>query len=130
MIILLAFAFLAGLVTVLSPCILPVLPILLAAGVGQGRYRPIGIISGLVLSFAFFTLTLTSLVQLLGISPDFLRYVAIILIAFFGLTMLFDKLGNYFSNLTSGIASLGNIIQEKSHFAGTGFLSGFILGVA
>lgn len=130
MIILLIFAFLAGLVTVLSPCILPVLPILLAAGVGQGRYRPIGIIIGLILSFSFFTLTLTSLVQLLGISPNFLRYIAIILIAFFGLTMLSDKLSKYFSNLTSGIANLGNIIQEKSTFAGTGFLSGFILGIA
>jgi len=130
MIILLIFSFLAGLVTVLSPCILPVLPILLAAGAGSGKYRPLGIISGLILSFAFFTLTLTYLVKISGISPNLLRYFAIALITFFGLTMLFENLGKYFSKLTSGISSLGNKIQEKSNFAGEGFFSGFIFGIA
>jgi cytochrome c-type biogenesis protein len=61
------FTFLAGIVTVLSPCVLPVLPAILSAGLGKGRYRPLGVIIGLVLSFAFFTLSLTFLVHLLGI---------------------------------------------------------------
>lgn len=130
MIILLLFAFLAGVVTVLSPCILPVLPILLSVSIGQERNRPYGIVIGLVLSFAFFTLTLTALVNSTGISPDILRYVAITLIAFFGLTMLFPKLSNYFASKTSGLAHYGNLIQEKSGFFGNGFLSGFVLGTA
>ena len=51
--ILLGIAFLAGLITAISPCILPVLPILLGGG-ASGR-RPFGIILGLVGSFSVFT---------------------------------------------------------------------------
>ncbi len=129
-IILLLFAFLSGVVTVLSPCILPVLPILLSVSVGQGRYRPYGIISGLVISFAFFTLSLTALVHTTGISPNILRYIAILLIIFFGLTMLFPELGNFFAVKTSVFARLGNIVQTESQFLGNGFLSGFVIGAA
>lgn len=74
MILLLAFAFLAGVFTVLSPCILPILPAILSAGTAQGRLRPLGIIIGLVFSFTFFTLALTAIVQVTGVSPNVLRY--------------------------------------------------------
>lgn len=130
MLILLFFAFLAGIVTVLSPCVLPVLPALLSAGGGKGHLRPIGIICGLIFSFTFFTLTLTTIVHLTGISPDFLRYIAIGLIVLFGLLMIFPFLGEKFAEATSGIADLGQSVQEKSKLFGSGFSSGFILGVA
>lgn len=130
MIILLLFAFLAGIVTVLSPCVLPVLPALLSASGGKGHLRPLGIITGVILSFTFFTLTLTAIVQLTGISPDFLRYIAIALIALFGLLMIFPSLGLKFADWTSSLANLGFSIQEKSRLFGSGFWSGFVLGVA
>jgi cytochrome c biogenesis protein CcdA/thiol-disulfide isomerase/thioredoxin len=130
MYILLLFAFAAGIVTVISPCILPVLPLLLAAGAAQGRYRPYGIIVGLVVSFTFFTLSLTALVHLTGISPDFLRYIAIALITFFGLTLIFPQLEQWFSQLTSGIANVGQQFQAQTITQESGFWSGFILGCA
>ncbi len=130
MLILLLFAFLAGIVTVLSPCVLPVLPALLSAGGGKGHLRPVGIICGLIFSFTFFTLTFTTIVHLTGISPDFLRYIAIGLIAVFGLLMIFPFLGEKFAEATSGIANLGQSVQEKSKLFGSGFWSGFILGIA
>jgi cytochrome c biogenesis protein CcdA/thiol-disulfide isomerase/thioredoxin len=130
MIALILFAVLAGLVTVLSPCILPVLPILLAAGVGQGRYRSLGIILGLIISFSFFTLALTALVHATGISPDGLRYIAIAVIIICGLMMLFPALGDRFAAMTSALAHIGSAVQEKSQFVGTGFLSGCIVGIA
>src|ERR1700722_8389602 len=126
MLILLLFAFLAGIVTVLSPCVLPVLPALLSAGGGKGHLRPIGIICGLIFSFTFFTLALTAIVHLTGISPDFLRYIAIGLIALFGLLMIFPSLGDKFAEATSGVADLGQAVQEKSKLFGSGFWSGFI----
>ena len=85
---------------------------------------------GLVLSFSFFTLALTSIINLTGISADALRYCAIGLITFFGLTMLFPRLGDWFAAKTSGIANIGLQVQEKSASLGTGFWSGFLLGVA
>ena len=130
MIALIFFSFLAGVVTVLSPCILPILPILLAAQVGQGYYRPYGIIIGLVSSFTFFTLALTALVRATGVSPDFLRYGAIGITIFFGLTLLFPWLDDRFTALTSVFSNLGTAIQERATLVGTGFLSGFILGGA
>ena len=47
------FAFVAGAGTALSPCVLPVLPAVLSAGVTGGRRRPAGVIVGLVISFTF-----------------------------------------------------------------------------
>ena len=54
MLVLLAIGFVAGIVTALSPCVLPVLPIVLAGG-ATGR-RPLAIIAGIVLSITVFTL--------------------------------------------------------------------------
>ena len=48
-----AFAFVAGAGTALSPCVLPVLPAALSVGVTGGRRRPLGVVTGLVLTFTF-----------------------------------------------------------------------------
>lgn len=130
MTILLLFAFLAGIVTVLSPCVLPVLPALLSAGAGRGHLRPIGIISGVVTSFTTFTLFLTGLVHLTGISSNFLRMLAILLISAFGVMMIFPSLSEKFAKATSQVANLGQNVQSKSALFGSGFWSGFVLGIA
>lgn len=130
MYILLIFAFLAGLITALSPCILPVLPLLLSAGIDQGKWRPYGIILGLIVSFTFFTLSLTALVHATGISPDILRYIAIGLISFFGLALIFPQLESWLSQKFTSIASLGQSLQTRSEQAGSGFWSGILLGCA
>lgn len=131
MILLMAFAFLAGLATVLSPCVLPVLPAILSAGASGGRYRPLGLILGFTLSFAFFTLALSSLVQILGLSANVLRYIAIAIIGFFGLVMIIPSLSNRFAWFTSSIADLGTQVQSYSPAEGKkGFLSGIVLGAA
>lgn len=130
MIVLMFFSFLAGIVTVLSPCVLPILPALLSASTAQGRYRPIGIVLGLILSFSFFTLTLTAIIHATHLPPDILRYVAIAIIAFFGLVMIFPSLGELFAEKTAGIAAIGQSVQEKSGHISSGFGSGFVLGMA
>jgi cytochrome c biogenesis protein CcdA/thiol-disulfide isomerase/thioredoxin len=125
---LLIFAFLAGVITVISPCILPVLPILFAAGIGEGRYRPVGIVLGLVISFTFLTLALTAVVQATGISPTLLRSISIALLIIFGLMLIFPVFGDYFAQLTSGIANVGISVQQRATLAGKGFWSGLIMG--
>ena len=72
----LLFAFLSGVVTVLSPCVLPVLPFLLSGAIG-GRARPYGIILGFIASFTAFTLFLSGFVAVLGISSDALRLMSV-----------------------------------------------------
>jgi cytochrome c biogenesis protein CcdA/thiol-disulfide isomerase/thioredoxin len=76
MVLLLLIGFLAGVVTAISPCVLPVLPILLAGG-ASGR-SPVRVIAGLVLSFSVFTLFATWLLDQLGLPQDTLRNLAIV----------------------------------------------------
>jgi cytochrome c biogenesis protein CcdA/thiol-disulfide isomerase/thioredoxin len=129
MILLLVFAFLAGLFTVLSPCILPILPAILSAGTAQGRLRPLGIIIGLIASFTFFTLALTAIVQVTGISPNILRYGAIGLIFLFGLVMIFPRLSNLFAQITTPFANLGQVMTRPSNGFGGGVIFGLALGL-
>ncbi len=128
MFLLLLFAIIAGIITSLSPCILPVLPLLLAAGTGPGRYRPYAIIIGLIVSFSFFTLFLTSIIHAFGISPNTLRFVAIIFFVLFGLTLLFPRFELLFTKLVSPLVQFGSRAQLSTQ--GTGFISGLFFGVA
>ncbi|HLJ30797.1 MAG TPA: cytochrome c biogenesis CcdA family protein, partial [Candidatus Babeliales bacterium] len=130
MIIIIAFAFLAGFITILSPCILSIAPILLATSTQESRYKPLGVITGLIISFSFFTLALTAIVQATGISPDIFRYIALAILIFFGLTMIIPFLENKFAIFTARIAHIGNVLQEHASSVKTDFVSGLIVGIA
>ncbi|TFH05864.1 MAG: cytochrome c biogenesis protein DipZ, partial [Spirochaetales bacterium] len=103
-IIILLFAFVSGVITILSPCILPVLPIVLSGAVGGGKARPFGVVTGFVVTFTVFTLALSALVQVAGISPDALRVVAVGILAVFGLVMVVPTLRDGFEVITSRLA--------------------------
>ena len=126
--LLLVFSFLAGVFTILSPCILPILPAILSAGTIKGKWRPLGIIIGLIVSFTFFTLSLTAIVHATGLSANALRYAAIILIALFGLVMIFPRLSDWFAKAASPIANLGQNIQGGR--SSNGFGGGLVFGAA
>lgn len=89
MLVEIAFALLAGMLTVAAPCILPMLPILLGVSIGQSsRWRPLFIVIGFVITFAGASLVFSAVTHILGLSPDVLRNVAIVLLALFGLMMI------------------------------------------
>jgi cytochrome c biogenesis protein CcdA/thiol-disulfide isomerase/thioredoxin len=90
-IVLLGIGLLAGFVTAISPCVLPVLPILLAGG-ATGR-KPLRIITGLITSFVVFTLFATWLLGKLGLRDDRLRQLAIVLLFVLAATLLIPQLG-------------------------------------
>src|SRR5689334_18818390 len=89
-----------GLITGVSPCVLPMLPIVFfAAGRDDGaaaasRGRALVIIAGLVTGFSFFTLLGTTLLGLLGLPDDFLRWVGVTLLALVGIGMLVPAFGH------------------------------------
>ncbi|MGB0757400.1 MAG: cytochrome c biogenesis protein CcdA [Patescibacteria group bacterium] len=128
MLLLLIFAFLGGVVTILSPCILPILPIILSGSVGGGKKKPYGIVTGFVVSFTFFTLFLTSIVNATGVSADILRTLSVVILFAFGLTLLLPqvqaKLEMLFSKLASRVPQQGT----KDGFSG-GFVIGLSLGL-
>src|SRR2546426_7790917 len=92
MALLIAFAFLAGAGTAVSPCVLPVLPIVLSAGATGGRRRPLGIVTGLALSFTFATVALVYVIDALGVPGGFPRTVAIVVLFAFGVALLVPAL--------------------------------------
>ncbi len=78
MLLLLGVAFIAGVITSLSPCVLPVLPLILAGSASStDRRRPYAITAGLILSFTIFTLAGGALLSALGLPEDLLRDLAI-----------------------------------------------------
>ena len=117
-------AFLEGLALIASPCILPVLPLVLSTSVEGGRRRPFGIIFGFVLSFSLFALLSRKVVAALGIDLDIIKDVSLALLFLFGLVLLSGKLSAKFSQLTQGAANLGNKVSA----GGGGFFSGIAIG--
>lgn len=125
MIIDIGLAFLEGLALIVSPCILPVLPLVLAASVEGGRSRPYGIIIGFVLAFSLFALVSRQIVQALGVDLDIIKNASLVLLALFGLVLLSSKLSDKFSTLTQGAANFGNDLASRG---GEGLLSGVLIG--
>ena len=76
--VLLGIALIAGVITAISPCVLPVLPILLAGSASDDRRRPFAIVAGLIVSFTAFTLAGAALLSALGLPEDLLRDIAIV----------------------------------------------------
>jgi cytochrome c biogenesis protein CcdA/thiol-disulfide isomerase/thioredoxin len=91
-ILLLGIAVGAGVITAISPCVFPVLPILFAGG---GSRRPLPIIGGLVASFAVFTLFATWILKQLGLPQDFLRNLAIALLFLLAATLVFPQVAHW-----------------------------------
>jgi cytochrome c biogenesis protein CcdA/thiol-disulfide isomerase/thioredoxin len=85
---------LAGVVTGLSPCVLPVLPILAAGGaVEGGRWRPVGIVAGMVLTFSLATLLGSSVLSFFGLPESLLRDIGIAVLFILGASLLIPALG-------------------------------------
>jgi thiol-disulfide isomerase/thioredoxin len=91
MLVLIGIGLAAGFITAISPCVLPVLPIVFAGGATGGRRKPFAIIAGLVLSFSAFTLFGVWLLRTLGLPEDLLRDIAIALLFLVAATLLFPK---------------------------------------
>jgi cytochrome c biogenesis protein CcdA/thiol-disulfide isomerase/thioredoxin len=122
MVALMAFAFVAGAATALSPCVLPVLPVALSAGVTGGRRRPLGVVTGLALSFAFATVALVYVIDALGLPGDLLRNLAILILFGFGITLLLPPVSARLE------AWLSRIAPAPKAGDGDGFGSGLLLG--
>ena len=91
MALLVGISFIAGMVTAVSPCVLPVLPIVFAAGANGDSRRPYAIIAGLVCSFTAFTLAATALLAALGLPNDLLRNIAIGVVMAMGVSLLVPR---------------------------------------
>lgn len=118
-----AAAFVAGVASVLSPCVLPIAPAIMAGSVGS-RYRPLAIVAGMSLTFTLMGGIFTALGVSTGLSGDLLRYLFIATIFLFGAVMVSPELKSRFSALGSRVTGRARVK------GGEGVLGGFVLGAS
>jgi cytochrome c biogenesis protein CcdA/thiol-disulfide isomerase/thioredoxin len=128
----LLLSFGAGLATVASPCVLPILPLILGAGVapaagaspGASRWRPLAIVAGFVLAFAGAALLFGASTRVLGLSPQALRDASLVLLAVFGLSLLWPRLLAALTRPFGGLAA-----RAQGWGRGPGLLGALSLGM-
>jgi cytochrome c biogenesis protein CcdA/thiol-disulfide isomerase/thioredoxin len=122
MVLLVLFAFVAGAGTALSPCVLPVLPALLASAGSGGRRRPLGVIAGLTATFTIAIVALASLVDGVGLPGGTVRTLAVVVLLGFGVALLVPSLAARVEAPLSRLARFG------PRGRGQGFWSGLVVG--
>ncbi|MDB5742598.1 MAG: cytochrome biosis transrane region family protein [Polaromonas sp.] len=120
-------AVLAGMLTVAAPCVLPILPVVLGASVGQqDRLRPIFIFLGFALSFSAVGLLFGSVSRLLGLSQESLRDFAVFMLLLFGVLMVWRAPFDWLAVRMNGLLNRANTVADN---AGAGKLGGLMLGL-
>jgi cytochrome c biogenesis protein CcdA/thiol-disulfide isomerase/thioredoxin len=127
MLILILFAILAGAGTALSPCVLPVLPALLASGGVGGRRRPLGVVLGLMVTFTVTIVGIAKVVGGVGLGSDPLRDVAVVVLFATGVVLLVPAIGDRLEARLSRMAAFG---ASGARDRGDGFRSGLLVGAA
>jgi cytochrome c biogenesis protein CcdA/thiol-disulfide isomerase/thioredoxin len=118
-------AFIEGLALIISPCILPILPLVLSTSIDGGKKRPLGIITGFIISFTIFALLSRELVNILHLNLDYIKNGSLILLAILGIIMLSEKLLLKFNSFTQGFANIGSSFGSNK----SGYLSGISIGL-
>jgi len=123
--------FLAGVLTVATPCVIPILPPMLAGSVGS-RLRPLAIVAGMAVTFTLMGGIFSALGIAAGSSGGVLRYAAIAFIMAFGAVMVNERLNRSFVLLTSSLVGKlsSHLPMEGSRESFSGaFVLGLLLGI-
>lgn len=128
----LLFGYLAGLLTLINPCVLPVLPIVLASAMQAGRYGPLAIAAGMCLSFVSLGMLIATFGHTIGLTDQLMSRIGAVMMMIFGLVLLVPKLNAAFSSATASFSSNADqslsgmpVTSIKTHFVG-GLLLGAI----
>ena len=120
----------AGLLTLINPCVLPILPIVLATALQAGRHGPLAVAAGMSLSFVALGMGVTVLGYSLGITEETIAQVGAVLMVGFGLILLVPRFSSGFATATAGFSSRADAqIDTLDHSGLRGqFLTGILLG--
>jgi len=126
----LILAYLAGLLTLINPCVLPVLPIVLASALQASRAGPLALAAGMGLSFVVFGMGVALFGRALGLTPEMLARAGAVVMMGFGLVLLVPRLSSGFALATAGVAARADAGIDTVDRSTTGgqFLGGVLLG--
>ena len=122
---------LAGVLSTLSPCVLPLLPILIGSATAAHPRAPLALAAGLALSYAVIGTVVASAGSLLGLDAGLLRQAGAVMLAVFGIILLSASLQQRFAAATGGLSNAGQtLLQRLSPVGWPGqLLVGLLLGI-
>jgi len=125
------FGFLAGVLSTLSPCVLPIIPILLGTATNAHPRAPLALAGGLAISYAVIGTGLAWAGSALDLDPSIFRSVGAAILGLLGLVLMSTSLQQRFASATSGIGDAGNNLISRMNFDGLWgqFVIGLVLGV-
>jgi cytochrome c biogenesis protein CcdA len=100
----------AGLFSILSPCVLPLTPVVLGAAVAEHRFGPIALAAGLATSFTAIGLFVATIGYSIGLDSDVFRMVGAVMLAGFGVILMLPDLQ---AQLAAAAGPLSNWTQQK-----------------
>ena len=100
----LVFAYLAGLLTLINPCVLPVLPIVLASALQAGKHGPLAVAAGMSISFVALGMLVATIGHSIGLTESLLSQVGAVLMMLFGIVLLVPQLNERFATATAGFS--------------------------
>ena len=126
----LILGYLAGLLTLINPCVLPVLPIVLAGALQASPLGPVALAAGMSLSFVVLGITVSAFGFALGLTEDTVAQAGAILMVGFGLILLVPRFNLAFASATAGLASDADARIERIETTGLQgqFAGGLLLG--
>ncbi|MGH2772155.1 MAG: cytochrome c biogenesis CcdA family protein, partial [Actinomycetota bacterium] len=129
MLVLALVAAVGGAASVLTPCVLPVLPALLTLSGGSGRKRLLGLVLGIELSFFVLAITLAAILGRLGLPLNLLQWLAAGMLLVFGLVLVVPRLESAFSGKVSRLVGVVPEISSKGDGMLAGLATGLPLGI-
>jgi cytochrome c-type biogenesis protein len=122
----------AGLLTLINPCVLPVLPIILGSALREEQLGPVALAAGLSLTFVVLGVGISAAGPAIGLDATLMTQIAAFAMICFGLILIVPAFNLRFATATAGIA--GQAEQQRAAFGGGGlsghFLGGMLLGAA
>lgn len=129
MLLFFSISFAAGILTVLAPCILPILPVIIGGSVvGGSKSRAYTVIGSLILSIVLFTLLIKVSSLFIDVSPDTWKYISGIILFGLGITFLFPQIWESIPGLNAFSVS-ANKLLGKGMMQNT-FLGDVLMGAA
>ena len=124
------FGFLAGVLSTLSPCVLPLLPLVLGAAAAAHRLGMLALTAGLVISFVAVGLFVATIGFAIGLDGEVFRIASAVMLAVVGVVLLIGALLARFAVATGGIGDAGSRLLARIAPSGLGgqFIVGLVLG--
>ncbi|MEM1235496.1 MAG: cytochrome c biogenesis CcdA family protein [Pseudomonadota bacterium] len=126
----LLFGYLAGVLTLINPCVVPVLPIVLATALQASKWGPVALAAGMSLAFVTLGVTVSAFGRALGVDEVMIANAGAVLMITFGVVLLVPRFSESFATATGGFAGradAGLDDVDRGSLRGQ-FLTGILLG--